>query len=1495
MCAAEAVITAAHRPAQPNTEQLGAARVSLGMQQHPNKKTAPSSAAISGGTVMTAAEATAAPTAAVKTVPPFAVSLGAVQVPSPVQQQPRDKVATNCPARDEAGMCAAEAIITAAHMPAQPNTEQLGAARVSLGMQQHPNKKTAPSSAATSGGTVMTAAEAEAALTAAVRTVPPIAVSLGAVQDHNDDIPTTSPEEDMIEELLNDVLREKQARKMKRTQAIRVLDQILAEDQSQLEDMASSQATTTMHEVIDSVVDDKQSPTTTPSQETQKPRQSIMREKFLSREDDAENMDRECARVKRRAMEFNKRLTNRICSNKLEGKPTQAMEIEDKVLTFGSVELDDNEIELLKLGPGYMVVATPSEEEMRTECTVSLTKMRWDRMGKGDEGLTSKEIEAEMATKSVEEIENEEAVEEEINREARDVLDEKGETLDMRKLRATDMEGNRRVIMPPPAKPIIEAEYNTRNMLWLKEFNNFRQKFCDEEGNQTTSNLSLGQTLGLKSLSKKVSKLECIVLEADKGKTFVVVDEANYRAMAQDHVGGDEVVSQEEVKDSQRVLTTTGKSLANVLNLGQNHGWKNYVRCFDNTGSMAEDVPNLKLLPKVHKPPTAQGHPQSRPVVAASSGISSRAGDLLSDFLQPLVTACIPRQEDMSTEEVVAQLEEAQLEVKRLGLRNTMAGSLDVRALYPSLDQDGASESVAKFIRESKVEIKGINWREAQVFLGSNMDEHKLKREKALDLVPKRANVGGKRPGKTTLELRQRAPNPKAEGGKPKASLWAPSNPDEELSDTQKKCLLSLVVKVATRNVFRHHLYSFAGDPRRQSRGGPIGLRLTSIVARIVMDQWISGFIVAVMDAGLTIHAIMKYVDDVNLVCSRLPLGTRWIGGKFVTRDEWAADDARGNRSEEDVTIEAVRAAADSVVVYLEFTSDIPERHASGMVPMLDIQVWVEHPDPDLEDGSDTIGWTFFEKASASVKVLRASTAYPWRSKIVTLGMETFRRMRNITRQVSEDARVECLAQFIVKMRRSGYVQASVQGILESGVTLYYRKLKVDLEGGPRLNARKENETVARRRAKLGASEKWFARRRGGDRELESKTNGWRVQGNQDGQGRCWMPTNPRGKRAQRQTHKKKKVLATETEGDKECPRDKRTITTLLVDYSVGSRLKSMVQKTEDQFAEMVGGGRVRVLEKGGDVLVNILGRNNPWAAKRSCKDPTCHPCKSRAWITEQKKVARREKMDLPECLLTRSSHQCRREGANYSLQCLPCALSGVKSIYWGETSRSTRQRLQEHDRDSDQGLVSGPMVQHAIEAHGGTAPHYLGLVHTIEPRPLYRAVRESVYISMMPAGIQNINRCQEWGAPRVPVLSAAGGDQGGDRDQQVVNPRPLWSIDKMHEVRTGQVKRIMYWDEHKDDAEGPIHPPKDALSKPGEHHRDPGQPEKKRLRQETEMKSRLKDDKREKDRKREEGRSEASVQTHRRTQIESRRDLVLWTQSQDWRLGSWSQPCSGQ
>ena len=981
-------------------------------------------------------------------------------------------------------------------------------------------------------------------------------------------------------------------------------------------------------------------------------------------------------------------------------------------------------------------------------------------------------------------------------------------------------------------------------------------------------NLSVAQQLGLKSLARKVSKMELIVLEADKGKSFVVTDEATYLDMARDHIAGDKECGPADVRKSERILATTAKAIGNAMNLGTKHSQGAYVRCLDNLGSEAGDVPTLKLLVKVHKPLGPDGHPQSRPVVAAASGLSSRAGDVVADILEPMVRAQVPRMEDQSTEEVLAQLEEAEIFIRDSGINDAMVGSLDVQALYPSLDQLGSSKAVEDFIMQSKVEMIGVDYRAVQVYLASNLSEQEVKDEGLVGLVPARLAKMGPRPGKTTTELRQKKKvldkGKEEEETAQQDSKWAPTNL-EQLTEEQKMILVSKMLRLAVLNIFRNHMYQFGGVTFRQLKGAPIGLRLTSIIARIVMDQWLLKFLAILDQAGVEVYMAAKYVDDVNVVMSMLGLGSRWDGSEVVWSQEQEETDRTQSRTREEVTMEVTRDIADSIIPWLKFTMDLPQYHDNGMVPILDLQVWVQHPSQEEMEsglGSDLLMWIFYEKDTASEHVFMADSAYTWRSKITTLSMEAFRRMRNTSRQASLTTRSSILKTFIRKVRGSGYSLKSCIGILESGLRHYYRKLQVDLEGGPKLNLRCDSDAAQKRRTKIGASHNWFSRRRGGADEKWKKENHWRNQDCADNQategarrrvewGRVpatatihghppLLPTKTPTTTttthancgvewgcvpASATIHGRPPLLPTTTPATKDTRRrvewgrvpatatihgtpllltakkqeERKIVSTLLVPYTMGSGLQKTVQASEDKFSTMTGGYRIRVVEKGGEKLAHLLCRNDPWAAQRVCPDKECVTCLSKVWLREQKKAARKSGQKLPEVLLKSTSNQCRRESLTYTLQCLDCAILGRGSFYQGESSQSARQRQGKHSRDLAQGVAASPLVEHTVRVHGGVRPQVLYMIKAVEPKPLYRAVRESVAISLQPGGDANLNRCQEWGAPRVPILTAQGGDKGqecGDREDRVgPNPNLRWAKMILEEVEMGVRKRVKLWD----------------------------------------------------------------------------------------------------
>ena len=88
--------------------------------------------------------------------------------------------------------------------------------------------------------------------------------------------------------------------------------------------------------------------------------------------------------------------------------------------------------------------------------------------------------------------------------------------------------------------------------------------------------------------------------------------------------------------------------------------------------------------------------------------------------------------------------------------------------------------------------------------------------------------------------------------------------------------LVAKVLEVATRATFGIHVYRYGGKNYRQMAGGPIGLRLTGVVAHVVMDKWAREFTRRLSTAQIPPYLLTKYVDDVNLVTRTIPEGLEW-------------------------------------------------------------------------------------------------------------------------------------------------------------------------------------------------------------------------------------------------------------------------------------------------------------------------------------------------------------------------------------------------------------------------------------------------------------------------------------------------------------------------------------------------------------------------------------------------------------------------------------------
>ena len=219
-----------------------------------------------------------------------------------------------------------------------------------------------------------------------------------------------------------------------------------------------------------------------------------------------------------------------------------------------------------------------------------------------------------------------------------------------------------------------------------------------------------------------------------------------------------------------------------------------------------------------------------------------------------------------------------------------------------------------------------------------------------------------------------------------------------ELPPQQRKKIIGKVLEVAVRTTFRNHIYMYGNKLYRQLKGGPIGLRLTGVVARLVMDQWAKLFLSTLANNNIMVYLFRKYVDDVNLALSLARPGLRWerdMDGTYKLK--WDKDtetrDLQGEKSAEEAkerTMRLMGEVASLLVPGISFMVDLPSRYPTKKVPMLDLQVWTE-----VSGQGTKIRHTYYEKKVTSPIVFHSRGACPTKQKVIVLAEETKRRLYN--------------------------------------------------------------------------------------------------------------------------------------------------------------------------------------------------------------------------------------------------------------------------------------------------------------------------------------------------------------------------------------------------------------------------------------------------------------------------------------------------------------------
>ena len=391
-----------------------------------------------------------------------------------------------------------------------------------------------------------------------------------------------------------------------------------------------------------------------------------------------------------------------------------------------------------------------------------------------------------------------------------------------------------------------------------------------------------------------------------------------------------------------------------------------------------------------------------------------------------------------------------------------------------------------------------------------------------------------------------------------------------------------------------------------------------------------------------------------------------------------------------------IRKMSDSVLPYINFKEEVASESKNKKIPMLDFQVWkVEEVDESKENGVKTeIQFEFYEKPVASKIVVMATSALPHRVKIATLSQEIIRRMKNTCRKASKYKRADILTEFMKKMKRSGYSAKVRRNVALAGLKGYMNMVRTEAEGGRKVNRPRWEGARTRRYKKLGAKSNWFKKSK------KSKNDSREFSG---GPKKC-------GRR----------VEGAEAEIE----------TVMFVPHTPGGELARLLQEADDLFIKGKGIGRVRMVERGGTTLKDILCRTNPWATDGCGRGDSCFPCRGEGG----------------------RGGNCQREGVVYKITCQECKSKGLSSYYVGESSRTAFLRGGEHLDDLRKKNIKSPLWKHCLEEHGEKLVEFSMKIVRSHKTPLTRQIHESVEIEHSSAKIL-LNSKSEYNGSRIPRI----------------------------------------------------------------------------------------------------------------------------------------------
>ena len=281
------------------------------------------------------------------------------------------------------------------------------------------------------------------------------------------------------------------------------------------------------------------------------------------------------------------------------------------------------------------------------------------------------------------------------------------------------------------------------------------------------------------------------------------------------------------------------------------------------------------------------------PLCDGSDTIIRRFSFLISKILQEVniykESACD------STEDMLAEVKESNEFLEDTSEKITI-GSADVKALYPSLDIPYTIEIVCEELYKSEIRFEGVDTEELGLYLSLNRDEKYLKERGVYKFCPYRGNgIRGPKPKITSSGIETKKYD--------RFRLW--KTRQKQPNEDQVRQMMKEAFKVALELILNKHIYIFNDEMKVQQKGGPIGLDITGVIAKIFMCWWDDQFLKKLNEANIKTYLYKRYVDDMNTCVNVIRAGMKWSNGKLVYDETIVEEEA--NKEDDKRTFQIIK------------------------------------------------------------------------------------------------------------------------------------------------------------------------------------------------------------------------------------------------------------------------------------------------------------------------------------------------------------------------------------------------------------------------------------------------------------------------------------------------------------------------------------------------------------------------------------------------------------